>query len=74
MQRYFPAAAATRDHKYEFFSEISPAEWHIRLTDGKKIRFFSGAEEVQESADRMVSIYRTWIHAKEGYLWGLQFE
>ncbi|KAJ1385463.1 Syntaxin 6, N-terminal [Sesbania bispinosa] len=27
--------------------------------------FFNAAEEVQESADRMESTYRTWIHAKE---------
>ncbi|KAK4779307.1 hypothetical protein SAY86_006835 [Trapa natans] len=26
--------------------------------------FFSAAEEVQESADRMRSTYRTWVHAK----------
>ncbi|CAN4092615.1 unnamed protein product [Withania somnifera] len=29
----------------------------------KKDPFFSAAEEVQESADRMESTYRTWIHA-----------
>eukprot|EP00250_Pteridium_aquilinum_P020792 c2494_g1_i1 orf=262-1551(+) len=26
--------------------------------------FFSAAEEVQDSADRLESVYRTWIHAK----------
>ncbi|KAG8377521.1 hypothetical protein BUALT_Bualt08G0041600 [Buddleja alternifolia] len=30
----------------------------------EKDPFFSAAEEVQESADRMESTYRTWIHAK----------
>ncbi|KAK6277596.1 hypothetical protein POUND7_017919 [Theobroma cacao] len=31
----------------------------------EKDPFFSVAEEVQESADRMESTYRTWIHAKK---------
>lgn len=31
----------------------------------EKDPFFSAAEEVQESADRMESTYRTWIHAKK---------
>ncbi|XWS14776.1 hypothetical protein CRYUN_Cryun35bG0037400 [Craigia yunnanensis] len=31
----------------------------------EKDPFFSVAEEVQESADRMESAYRTWIHAKK---------
>lgn len=31
----------------------------------EKDPFFSAAEEVQGSADRMESIYRTWIHAKK---------
>ncbi|CAK9182854.1 unnamed protein product [Ilex paraguariensis] len=31
----------------------------------EKDPFFSAAEEVQESADRMESSYRTWIHAKK---------
>ncbi|KAL5780134.1 hypothetical protein ACOSQ2_010871 [Xanthoceras sorbifolium] len=31
----------------------------------EKDPFFSAAEEVQESADRMESLYRTWIHAKK---------
>ncbi|OWM70807.1 hypothetical protein CDL15_Pgr014480 [Punica granatum] len=30
----------------------------------EKDPFFSAAEEVQESADRMESTYRTWVHAK----------
>ncbi|XP_073032487.1 uncharacterized protein [Primulina eburnea] len=39
----------------------------------EKDPFFSAAEEVQESADRMESIYRTWIHAKKDAsgLWDL---
>ncbi|CAN8313413.1 unnamed protein product [Cochlearia groenlandica] len=32
----------------------------------EKDPFFSAAEEVQESADRMESAYRTWIHGKQG--------
>ncbi|KAL5559143.1 hypothetical protein UlMin_035354 [Ulmus minor] len=31
----------------------------------EKDPFFSAAEEVQESADRMESTYRTWLHAKK---------
>ncbi|XP_050364714.1 uncharacterized protein LOC126783309 [Argentina anserina] len=31
----------------------------------EKDPYFSAAEEVQESADRMESTYRTWIHAKK---------
>ncbi|KAG6674526.1 hypothetical protein I3843_15G042400 [Carya illinoinensis] len=31
----------------------------------EKDPFFSAAEEVQESADRMESTYRTWIHAEK---------
>ncbi|KAI4316639.1 hypothetical protein L6164_024600 [Bauhinia variegata] len=31
----------------------------------EKDPFFTAAEEVQESADRMESTYRTWIHAKK---------
>lgn len=31
----------------------------------EKDPFFSAAEEVQESSDRMESTYRTWIHAKK---------
>ncbi|XP_071724010.1 uncharacterized protein [Rutidosis leptorrhynchoides] len=31
----------------------------------EKDPFFSAAEEVQESADRMQSTYRTWIHAQK---------
>ncbi|KAK1554195.1 hypothetical protein Q3G72_009140 [Acer saccharum] len=31
----------------------------------EKDPFFSAAEEVQESADRMESLYRTWIHVKK---------
>ncbi|KAJ8762576.1 hypothetical protein K2173_008015 [Erythroxylum novogranatense] len=31
----------------------------------EKDPFFSAAEEVQESADRMESTYRTWVHAKK---------
>ncbi|XP_038717427.1 uncharacterized protein LOC120010704 isoform X1 [Tripterygium wilfordii] len=31
----------------------------------EKDPFFSAAEEVQESADRLESTYRTWIHAKK---------
>lgn len=31
----------------------------------EKDPFFSAAEEVQESADRMESTYRTWMHAKK---------
>ncbi|GAV84522.1 Syntaxin-6_N domain-containing protein [Cephalotus follicularis] len=31
----------------------------------EKDPFFSAAEEVQESADRMESTYRTWIHSKK---------
>ncbi|KAF9621688.1 hypothetical protein IFM89_026581 [Coptis chinensis] len=31
----------------------------------EKDPFFSAAEEVQESADRMESTYRTWIHEKK---------
>ncbi|KAL2520797.1 syntaxin [Forsythia ovata] len=31
----------------------------------EKDPFFSAAEEVQDSADRMESTYRTWIHAKK---------
>ncbi|KAK4751459.1 hypothetical protein SAY87_004941 [Trapa incisa] len=30
----------------------------------EKDPFFSAAEEIQESADRMQSTYRTWVHAK----------
>ncbi|XP_073125748.1 uncharacterized protein [Henckelia pumila] len=39
----------------------------------EKDPFFSAAEEVQESADRMESIYRTWMHAKKDTsgLWDL---
>ncbi|KAL3655184.1 hypothetical protein CASFOL_000970 [Castilleja foliolosa] len=39
----------------------------------EKDPFFSAAEEVQESADRMESTYRTWIHAKKdtGSVWNL---
>lgn len=33
----------------------------------EKDPFFSAAEEVQESADRMESTYRTWIHVKKDY-------
>lgn len=29
----------------------------------EKDPFFSAAEEVQESADRIESTYRTWVHA-----------
>ncbi|KAL1209422.1 hypothetical protein V5N11_020744 [Cardamine amara subsp. amara] len=32
----------------------------------EKDPFFGAAEEVQESADRMESAYRTWIHKKQG--------
>ncbi|CDP01222.1 unnamed protein product [Coffea canephora] len=37
----------------------------------EKDPFFSAAEEVQESADRMESTYRTWIHSMKdsGSLW-----
>ncbi|KAL6215420.1 hypothetical protein ACLB2K_014850 [Fragaria x ananassa] len=31
----------------------------------EKDPYFSAAEEVQESADRMESTYRTWVHAKK---------
>uniref|UniRef100_A0A9I9CZK9 Syntaxin 6/10/61 N-terminal domain-containing protein n=1 Tax=Cucumis melo TaxID=3656 RepID=A0A9I9CZK9_CUCME len=31
----------------------------------EKDSFFSAAEEVQESADRVESTYRTWVHAKK---------
>ncbi|GFP92723.1 hypothetical protein PHJA_001416500 [Phtheirospermum japonicum] len=39
----------------------------------EKDPFFSAAEEVQESADRMESTYRTWIHAMKdtGGVWNL---
>ncbi|XP_057532603.1 uncharacterized protein LOC130810522 isoform X1 [Amaranthus tricolor] len=40
----------------------------------EKDPFFSAAEEVQESADRMESSYRTWIHAVKdtSYRWNLE--
>ncbi|XP_030538006.1 uncharacterized protein LOC115746399 isoform X2 [Rhodamnia argentea] len=40
----------------------------------EKDPFFSAAEEVQESADRMQSTYRTWIHAKKdsSVVWNLE--
>ncbi|XP_030454351.2 uncharacterized protein LOC115675736 [Syzygium oleosum] len=40
----------------------------------EKDPFFSAAEEVQESADRMQSTYRTWIHAKKdaSVTWNLE--
>ncbi|XVF39834.1 hypothetical protein PTKIN_Ptkin01aG0064000 [Pterospermum kingtungense] len=40
----------------------------------EKDPFFSVAEEVQESADRMVSTYRTWIHAKKDVSGAWNFE
>ncbi|KAB1220276.1 hypothetical protein CJ030_MR3G019022 [Morella rubra] len=40
----------------------------------EKDPFFSAAEEVQESADRMESTYRTWVHAKkdESTMWDVE--
>ncbi|KAF8023203.1 hypothetical protein BT93_F0647 [Corymbia citriodora subsp. variegata] len=40
----------------------------------EKDPFFAAAEEVQESADRMQSTYRTWIHAKKdsSVVWNLE--
>ncbi|XP_059633487.1 uncharacterized protein LOC132276185 [Cornus florida] len=40
----------------------------------EKDPFFSAAEEVQESADRMESTYRTWIHARKeaSGMWNLE--
>lgn len=40
----------------------------------EKDPFFSAAEEVQESADRMESTYRTWIHARKDVssLWDIE--
>lgn len=40
----------------------------------EKDPFFSAAEEVQESADRMESTYRTWIHAVKdtSHSWNLE--
>ncbi|GAB4839337.1 hypothetical protein Ancab_028864 [Ancistrocladus abbreviatus] len=35
----------------------------VHFDQWEKDPFFSAAEEVQESADRMESTYRTWIHA-----------
>lgn len=48
-----------------FFAVRFPSEMASSFDRWEKDPFFSAAEEVQESADRMQSTYRTWIHAQK---------